>query len=174
MNNTATRKGKPGTRASSRPRGVSKQVAAAPSAGTQPSRVADWIASDIRAIHTLPGWKELNQDTKKEKRTSARKKTPPPPPADSLTTGKVALLIFAALIVLGSYVGHVFATQETLSNLERLEREQLMLQLEYNQKKANFDRMISPSEVYKRGRALGLTEGTEFSPPIIWQPANGR
>ncbi len=119
----------------------------------------------------LPGWKDLSSGkNKKNAVRNVRKQV------DSLleqvSTSQFAILLMAAALGLGLYVSHVFATQDTLSLLQEQRRDNLRLELQYNQLKGQLDKKISPSVIYHRARELGLEEGLAFGPTIQWEIEN--
>ena len=167
MSNTAT------TYSRSTKRTVKKQTAkrkARPKSTSRTPRPTGRQRSESSDPFTLPGWKDLH--SKKAKNKKKRRSKAANAQAEHVSTSRFALFTLIAVIVLGFYVSHVFATQEALAVLHEAERENLRLTLEYNQKKASFDKLVSPDEVYRRAKALGLQEGTEFGPPILWKPEN--
>lgn len=74
----------------------------------------------------------------------------------------VILFCMAAI----TYVNHVYATQELLTELEQVRRENQQLHLRLNRLKATFDAATAPSLVIPRARALGLEESAEYGPEI--------
>ena len=132
-------------------------------------RLPDWAGGAGEDVYSLPGWEDVNARPRQKK----NRKNPPKsasknrPSVEQISTRTFALYTFIAVILLGLYVSHVFATQQTLENLEQLERENLRLTLEYDQKNARFKNHISPDEVYRRAQELGLQAGTDFGPPVI-------
>jgi hypothetical protein len=64
------------------------------------------------------------------------------------------------------YVGHVQATKGTYNQVQQLQRENLDLNLRYNQLKAELDGATGPKVIYNRATALGLEEGYAYGPTI--------
>ena len=166
MNHSATTYGKSTRRVAKRGTTVSKKQ----SRPEKPAlRLSDWIIAGNSEAQHLPSWNDLSDSkSKKTKRKASRKRSKTA--NEQLSTARVGLIIFVSALLLGTYVSHVFATQDTLTHLEQVQRDNLRLQLEYNQKKANFDRRISPTEIYQRAQELGLQEGTSFGQSIEWSP----
>ncbi len=134
--------------------------------------IAGWIGLGAGMdADTLPGWNDLSSG--KNKRNAARNVRKQ---VDSLleqvSTSQFAILLMAAALGLGLYVSHVFATQDTLSLLQQQRRNNLRLELQYNQLKGQLDKKISPSVIYHRARELGLQEGLAFGPTIQWEVEN--
>ena len=145
----------------------------APAKNPPATGLADWVGFGAET-EALPGWKDLASGKNRTKNTrNVRKRV------DSLlehiTTSQFALFLMVGALCMGLYVGHVFATRDTLSFLEEQRRENLKLELQFNQLKGQLDKKISPSVVYRRAKELGLEEGLAFGPTISWrQKENGR
>lgn len=159
---TKSRKRKPQSR--KRPATPRRKVAKKPA----PS-IVDWIAHGVGAEAAgLPEWTDLSESKNKRKNARNVRKQ-----VDSLlaqvSTGQFAVMLLVAALSLGFYVNHVFATQDTLSLLEQQRRENLRLELQYNQLKGQLDKKLSPSAIYRRAKELGLKEGLAFEPVIQWQ-----
>ena len=166
MNNSATTYSRSPRRAAKRQNTKPQKRASKTNTDTRPSRFSDWLSSDQPA---LPGWKDVHAKEKKKKNRlrSPKKATLS---AEQLSTQKFALYTFLAVLLMSLYVSHVFATQEALARLEEVRHQNLQLSLEYNQKKASFDNLVRPDQVYRRAKELGFTEGTAFGPPVLWKP----
>ncbi len=74
------------------------------------------------------------------------------------------ILAVAALVTL--YVGHVHASQNLLTEVQQLRRENLNLHLKYNRLKGSFDEVASPARIYARAHDLGLVEDVTYGPNI--------
>jgi len=83
---------------------------------------------------------------------------------------RCALVVLAIAGIFTLYVGHVYATQNVLSDLQAARKENLSLRLEYNRTKGLYDAAIGPAVIYNRAHALGLTEHTENGTPIRITP----
>ena len=166
MNSTASTYSRSTKQSAKRqPSKARKRTKPAENKQTAPS-FSDWLNQDHP---TLPGWQDIHANEKKRnKRTRSRKKTARI--TDQISTPKFAIYTFVAVLLLGFYVSHVFATQKALAKLEEARRQHVQLTLEYNQKKASFDNLVRPDQVYQRARDLGFTEGTTFGPPVLWKP----
>ena len=165
MNNTATTYSRSPKRAAKRQAAKpKKRVSQAPK--NQQPRPSGRHSGDHPP---LPGWNEVHakENIRKKRARSAKKNTPT---ADQLSTKQFALYTFVAVLLMSLYVSHVFATQKALAKLEEVRRHHEQLTLEYNQKKASFDHLVRPDQVYHRAKELGFTEGTVFGPPILWKP----
>ena len=113
----------------------------------------------------LPEWKDLVPKTKNRRIKSATRKKVDSF-IDGISTAKFAAVLLIASLAAGIYVRHVFSTQETLSQLEQMRRENLQLQLQYNQLKGAVSQGLSQNEIYQRARVLGLEPGVEFGATI--------
>ena len=128
--------------------------------------MASYISTEIAVdVGALPGWRDLTDKNQKSRFASPAKKRVNSF-FDGVSTARFALFILAAALALSFYVRHVFATQETLSRLEQLRRENLQLQLQYNQLKGVVGQELSPNQIYRRATALGLQPGTDFAGEI--------
>ena len=116
----------------------------------------------------LPGWKELGQKGAGATRKTTR--APKPSLVDGVPTFRFAALILAACALFTLYVGHVYATQELVSEVQTLRKENGHLVLKRNRLAGEFDRMTSPSVILDRADALGLEPGSEYGPTIIPEP----
>ena len=169
MNSTVTQKTKSRKRkVQSRKRPATRrrvQKKSAPASGG----IADWIALSVggEAV-ALPEWTDLSTGKNKRKKANRVRKQ-----VDSMLSGvstsQFVLVLLIAAVGLGFYVSHVFATRDTLSLLEQQRRDNLRLELQYNQLKGQLDKKISPNAVYRRARELGLQEGLAFEPVVNWE-----
>ncbi len=134
--------------------------------------IADWIAEGAGIeMDNLPEWKDLSSG-KKARNTRKKAKNTRNQVASRLSqvpTSQFALVLLISALGLGLYVSHVFGTQETLSRVEQLRRDNLRLELQYNQLKGQLDKKLSPSIIYHRAQEFGLKEGLAFEAPIAWE-----
>ncbi len=159
----SSRKSVPTSKSRRRPAKRSKRDASpAPSL-----RFTKWGFRETLPADPLPGWKALSTGKTSKKQPGAFKKSASR--IDQISTRQFALGILVAAVLLGAYVSHVFATQETLARRDALERDNLRLSLEYDQKKASFDRLVNPTDVYRRATEMGLSAGTDYGPTIEWE-----
>ena len=120
-------------------------------------------------VDVLPEWKDLVPKNRKfRSATAVRKKVDTI--FDKISTAQFAAVLLISALAIGLYVRHVFATQDTLSQLELLRRENLQLQLQHNQLKGAVDHDLSPNLIYRRAKELGLEPGAEFATPIRIKP----
>jgi hypothetical protein len=64
------------------------------------------------------------------------------------------------------YVGHIYATQQLLDDMQSLRRENLALHLRHNRVKGSFDQASGPSVIYERAGRLGLKPASPTDPVI--------
>ncbi|MEQ9103396.1 MAG: hypothetical protein RIE53_01725 [Rhodothermales bacterium] len=101
-----------------------------------------------------PSWTALEKDNARKRRKRNGRTTF----IGSLSTLRFALGVLAVAIVFTLYVGHVYATQELVQDVERLSRQRLELDLEYNRVRGQFDRVTGHDDIWERARDLGLRE----------------
>lgn len=86
------------------------------------------------------------------------------------TPWKVAL----ASIVIGIfgilYINHIFATQEILQEVSRLEAEFNRSKRMYNEQRLNYDRLTGPKEIYEQARMMGFVNAGPASQILIINP----
>lgn len=122
----------------------------------------------------LPGWTDLGTGsqarrksaTKKVTRQVLAKKARRARFLDAAPSLSFAVWVLVACIAATLYVGHVFATQQTLAALQRAERENLQLHLTHERLQGAYDRMTGPDKILGRAAALGLEEGVAYGPTI--------
>jgi hypothetical protein len=112
----------------------------------------------------LPGWSDLGgkpssrgTKTKASRRVRALDATP------SLRLG-VLLLLACALMT--AFVGHTFATQATLAEVQAAQKENERLRLTNQRLRGAFDRMTGPEAVMPAAARLGLEEGVAYGPAL--------
>ncbi len=71
--------------------------------------------------------------------------------------------IILATIAIGAfgflYLTHVFATQELLEEVQKLESEYNKVRSQHDVLKLQYDRMIGPAEIYNKAEAAGFVNG---------------
>lgn len=110
---------------------------------------------------TLPGWKELAKANQRAHGAGQAGSF-----LERISTTRFALLILVLALLFTTYVGHVHATQDLLSTVQQLRRENLQQHLKYNRLKGEFDQMVGPSVIYDRARKLGLEQDVVYGPTI--------
>lgn len=143
----------------SRKKSVVRKTAAKPAKAATRAKVTSKTAAQSqtkpkRDTPFGPSWNALEKDNARKR----RKREAQPTFIGSLSTVKFVLGVLAVAIVFTLYVGHVYATQELVQQVERLSRERLELDLEYNRVRGQFDRVTGHDDIWERARALGLRE----------------
>jgi len=81
----------------------------------------------------------------------------------SALTGFSAWKIILGALVIGAlgtlYLSHVFATQDLLRDVERLETEYNKAKRLHADYRLTYDRMIGPKEIYQNAKELGFING---------------
>jgi len=147
----------------------------------KPSRTAE-TSQSRRSTHSrlvapstgLPGWNDLGiSDNGTARKTNRRKRSGPSTRRksrlrvlDVAPSLRFAVWTLIACIAVTLYVGHVYATQSTLANLQSERRENLRLRLTRDLLRGAFNRMTGPQQVMDRAAALGLEEGAAYGPVI--------
>lgn len=173
MNSTATKKAKPRQRKSQYKRRPTAARKPAPKKEPAPG-IVDWLAFGATGeAGVLPEWADLSSKKPRNKKARAARKQ-----VDTffskVTTRQFAAGVLVFVFGVGLYVSHIFATQDTLSQLTMQQREHLRLELQYNQLKGQLDKKISQNEIYHRAIELGLRPGHEFGPVVEWEMQEGK
>lgn len=121
-----------------------------------------WIWSAGQQREDLPGWKDLADQNNRRALGGSRSRSF----LERVSTLRFALVILG-LAALGTlYVGHVYATQELLAELQHARNENVRLHLKHNRLKGSFDRVTGPAVIHRRARELGLRESVVYGPTI--------
>ena len=155
---TATR---PTRRATPRRKPASKTAASTSSRKAAATRQA----TSVPASTTLPGWSDLGvkglKTGTKTRRSEGRARF-----LDAAPSLRFGLYTLLACIAVTLYVGHVYATQATLAELQQVRRDNLRLHLTHERLQGAYDRMTGPDQILARAAALGLEEGIAYGPVI--------
>ncbi len=111
----------------------------------------------------LPGWADLGGKSARGKKTKASRRVRA---LDATPSLKLGLLLLFACVLATAFVGHTFATQATLSDVQEARAENQRLRLTNQRLRGAFDRMTGPEAVMPRAAALGLDEGIAYGPSI--------
>ncbi|MDX1419194.1 MAG: hypothetical protein R3181_04450 [Rubricoccaceae bacterium] len=122
----------------------------------------------------FPGWSDLGTGSRARRKSATKKVTKQVLAKkarrarflDAAPSLSFAVWVLVACIAATLYVGHVFATQQTLAALQRAERENLQLHLTHERLQGAYDRMTGPDKILGRAAALGLEEGVAYGPTI--------
>jgi hypothetical protein len=87
-------------------------------------------------------------------------------PLDAVPSLRFGVLVLLACVVATLFVGHVYATRATLSDLQDARREHERLRLTNQRLQGDLDRMTGPSAVMAEAARLGLEEGVAYGPTI--------
>ena len=122
-------------------------------------------ASRAATSAKLPGWSDLagkkNKATKKKSAKGVK-----PGLVDGVPTLRFAVLLVAACALFTLYVGHIYATQALVADVQTLRKDNLRLVLKHNRLRGEFDRMTSPTVILDRAAALGLAPSGDYAPTI--------
>lgn len=116
------------------------------------------------ATAKLPGWGDLAAKGEAVRTNGA--KSDRPGLVDGVPTLRFAVLLVAACALFTLYVGHIYATQALVEDVQGLRKENLRLVLKHNRLRGEFDRMTSPAVILDRAAALGLEPRPEYAPTI--------
>jgi hypothetical protein len=116
----------------------------------------------------LPGWSDLAAKKSGAVRKAGREAKPSL--VDGVPTFRFAVLLVAACTLFTLYVGHVYATQSLVSEVQQLRKDNGRLVLKRNRLAGEFDRRTSPSVILGRAEALGLEPSSAYAPTIHLQP----
>ncbi len=130
-----------------------------------PRRAATSPAKPRPAVTAaLPGWGDLA--AKGEAVRTGGAKADRPGLMDGVPTLRFAVLLVAACALFTLYVGHIYATQALVEDVQALRKENLRLVLKHNRLRGEFDRMTAPTVILDRAAALGLEPSPGYAPTI--------
>jgi hypothetical protein len=150
-----------GTRASSRTgRSVSGRTATSRSTASRKPAAAKTLNV---APGTLPSWNDLADSQVIQQ--NAR------PEIDhwfgAVSTARFVVIILALATVFTFYVGHVFATQDLLTEVQQLRKEQLALQMSQDKLEGELHHATGPEEIFAAAGELGLSDRVHRGTPIV-------
>ena len=116
----------------------------------------------------LPNWSDLA--SKKGGVVRKTERAAKPSLVDGVPTLRFAVLLVAACALFTLYVGHVYATQALVSEVQQLRKENSRLVLKRNRLSGAFDRMTSPAVILDRAETLGLEPSSDYAPTIHLPP----
>ena len=85
---------------------------------------------------------------------------------DAMSTARFVVISLAVATLFTLYVGHVFATQDLLTDVQQLRNEQLALEMTFDKLEGEYHRVTGPEEVFAAARDLGLQDQLQEGPPI--------
>ena len=77
------------------------------------------------------------------------------------------VIVLAVATVFTLYVGHVFATQDLLAEVQGMRNEQLALQMTFDKLEGEYHRVTGPEHVFEAARELGLEDRLLEGDPIL-------
>ncbi len=130
-----------------------------------PGRKSVESTKSTRAVkyQESPAWKDLAKANDR----------PKGPIADSdsylgaLSTARFAAVVLAVATLFTLYVGHVFATQDLLADVQTLRNENLALQMTYDKLEGGFHAKTGPEAIIAQAEKLGLSERLPTGTPIV-------
>lgn len=72
---------------------------------------------------------------------------------------KIIVTILAAGLLGVGYLSHVFATQQLLRDVHKLERQYEEVRRHHDELRLKYDRMVGPAEIYDRAKDQGFVNG---------------
>lgn len=166
------------------PRPARKRPTTRPPAAKAPSRptpAPGLAARKARRGLALPGWADLDASgitaragreaagQRKAAQLADRKAGRPAArlrPFDVVPSLRFGLLVLVACVIGTLFVAHVYATRDTLAELQEARRENVRLRMTGQRLRGEFDHLTGPEAVMPRAAALGLVEGVAYGVPI--------
>lgn len=116
----------------------------------------------VKVFTDVPGWNDLiKEDNRRHPVNDTGSSF-----FGAISTLRFTLGVLAVACIFTLYVGHVYATQSLLSEVQAERKENLSLRLQYNRTKGVYDAATGPAIIYKRAQGLGLEEKM-ISGPIV-------
>ncbi|OZC04102.1 hypothetical protein BSZ36_14595 [Rubricoccus marinus] len=153
---------KPSSRKTSSPRKAAPSRAKQTQGARRPQAERAILQQKSRSGN-LPGWDALGGRSARGKKTKASRRVRA---LDATPSLKLGLLLLFACVLVTAFVGHTFATQATLADVQQARAENQRLRLTNQRLRGAFDRMTGPEAVMPRAAALGLDEGIAYGPSI--------
>lgn len=88
----------------------------------------------------------------------------------AFTPWKVILFSVLGAVCGLLYISHVLSTQQTLMEVQQLEREFNQAQRIYEDQRLSYDRMVGPKEIYQKARQQGFINAGPADQIIISEP----
>ena len=77
------------------------------------------------------------------------------------------VIVLAVATVFTLYVGHVFATQDLLAEVQGMRNDQLALQMTFDKLEGEYHRETGPEQVFEAARDLGLEDRLLEGDPVL-------
>jgi len=110
-----------------------------------------------------PSWRDLS--TSNATQSSSR------PDADTwlgaISTARFVVIILAVATLFTLYVGHVFATQDLLADVQGLRNDRLALQMTYDKLEGEFHHATGPEKIFSAASELGLKDRLHQGDPVL-------
>lgn len=116
----------------------------------------------VVVLGDVPEWSDLIKAKNQHLKTQSESRTF----LGAVSTLRFTLVVLAIAGIFTLYVGHVYSTQDLLSEVQTERRENLSLRLQYNRTKGIYDAATGPAVIYERAHALGLEEKMLSGPPV--------
>jgi len=84
----------------------------------------------------------------------------------AISTTRFVVVVLAVATLFTLYVGHVFATQKLLTEVQQLRSEELALQMNRDKLEGDYQRVIGPTTIFSEATKLGLKDRAQFGEPI--------
>ena len=152
-------------RVASLPKRTASSRSASSSAKASTRKVVKPKTPKVKAAPEAPGWNDLVTDNKRKQSAQSEAESY----LGAITTTRFAVAVLSVATLFTLYVGHVLTTQDLLSDVEVLRRENANLELRLNQFQGMEDELTSYAEIVDRARELGLKDRVPEGNPIIVQ-----
>lgn len=84
-----------------------------------------------------------------------------------MSTARFVVIVLAVATLFTLYVGHVFATQELLAEVQGLRNDQLALEMTFDKLEGEYHRVTGPERIFESARELGLQDRLLEGDPVI-------
>lgn len=111
----------------------------------------------------LPGWRELAEGNASRQRPRQES----PTWLGAMSTARFVVIVLAVATLFTLYVGHVFATQDVLTEVQGLRNDQLALEMTFDKLEGEYHRVTGPERVFREARGLGLEDRLLEGAPVI-------
>jgi len=85
----------------------------------------------------------------------------------ALSTARFAAVVLAVATLFTLYVGHVFAMQDLLADVQNSRNHNLALQMTFDKLEGDFRSKIGPEAMFAEATRLGLSERMPTGTPIV-------
>lgn len=111
-----------------------------------------------------PSWAEL---AGKAGPSAARRRERETGFVDAVPTLRFAVWLAIACAGLTLYVGHLYASQTLVEEVQELRKERDRLALQQNRLRGEFDRITAPAVILDRASAIGLHASGDYAATVI-------